>query len=77
MKIGNNYNYFIDEEMSGERIAQSWNVDVKKETRDGNGLRIPQFGALSAIQAHWTISKEAATIVMPTGTGNQMQLLRD
>src|SRR5690625_3421619 len=33
------------------------------------GLRDPQYGALNAIRAHWTVSNETATIVMPTGTG--------
>lgn len=33
------------------------------------GLRSPQIGALHAIHAHWSISNDPATIVMPTGTG--------
>lgn len=33
------------------------------------GLREPQVGALHAIHAHWSTSNEAATVVMPTGTG--------
>lgn len=40
---------------------------------DGNvtqpGLRVPQIGALHAIAAHWTLGKEPAIVVMPTGTG--------
>lgn len=36
---------------------------------DEVGLRKPQIGALYAIQAHWTLSTDAATIVLPTGTG--------
>lgn len=31
------------------------------------GLRKPQIGALYAIQAHWTLSTDDATIVLPTG----------
>jgi len=34
-----------------------------------NGLRLPQIGALHSIGAHWTLSKQQATVVMPTGTG--------
>ncbi|WP_455543052.1 DEAD/DEAH box helicase family protein [Intestinibacter sp.] len=41
----------------------------KKESGSEKGLRLPQFGAISTIQSHWTINDEAATIVMPTGTG--------
>lgn len=33
------------------------------------GLRKPQVGALHAIHAHWSITNETATVVMPTGTG--------
>lgn len=39
---------------------------------DGNkvdGLRPPQIGALHAIGAHWSLSSQPATVVMPTGTG--------
>lgn len=39
------------------------------------GLRRPQLGALHAIHAHWTTSKETATIVMPTGTGKTETML--
>lgn len=33
------------------------------------GLRSPQIGALHAIAAHWSLSKDPAIVVMPTGTG--------
>lgn len=33
------------------------------------GLRRPQVGALHAIAAHWSLNKEPAIVVMPTGTG--------
>lgn len=33
------------------------------------GLRRPQVGALHAIASHWTLGKDDAVIVMPTGTG--------
>ncbi|MCO5297203.1 MAG: DEAD/DEAH box helicase family protein [Fimbriimonadaceae bacterium] len=39
------------------------------------GLRPPQIGALHAIHAHWTVSDEPATIVMPTGTGKTETML--
>lgn len=39
------------------------------EPKDIKGLREPQIGALHAILAHWTVTDEPATIVMPTGTG--------
>jgi len=39
------------------------------------GLRKPQLGALHAIHAHWSISDEIATIVMPTGTGKTETML--
>lgn len=39
------------------------------------GLRRPQIGALHAIHAHWSTSKEVATVVMPTGTGKTETML--
>jgi hypothetical protein len=39
------------------------------------GLRTPQRGALHAALAHWSISEDPATIVMPTGTGKTETML--
>lgn len=39
------------------------------------GLRRPQLGALHAIQAHWSVSEDVATVVMPTGTGKTETML--
>jgi superfamily II DNA or RNA helicase len=39
------------------------------------GLRSPQIGAIHAVYAHWAASSEAATIVMPTGTGKTEVML--
>lgn len=53
-------------------IIQSWsdNFNFRSKSIDGEfGLRLPQIGALHACIAHKTVSTDAATIVMPTGTG--------
>ncbi len=57
-------------------VRESWRgaFAFKGEQRDGDkllesGLRPPQIGALHAVLAHWTVSHDPATIVMPTGTG--------
>lgn len=68
-KIGNNYKYMHDISLSNMEISNSWNVTVKRESTTEPGLRLPQFGALAAIQAHWSVCSDAATVVMPTGTG--------
>lgn len=39
------------------------------------GLRPPQLGALYAIGAHWSLYSNAATVVMPTGTGKTETML--
>jgi superfamily II DNA or RNA helicase len=39
------------------------------------GLRSPQIGAIHAALSHWQVTKEAATIVMPTGTGKTETML--
>jgi superfamily II DNA or RNA helicase len=62
-----------------EEISASWNgrfafraEDVEREQQ---GLRPPQLGALHAIGAHWSLSRQTATIVMPTGTGKTETML--
>ncbi len=39
------------------------------------GLRPPQIGALHAIAAHWSLSRDPAIVVMPTGTGKTEVML--
>ena len=39
------------------------------------GLRPPQIGALHSIAAHWSLSKDPAIVVMPTGTGKTEVML--
>lgn len=39
------------------------------------GLRSPQIGAVHEVHGHWSVSNEAATIVMPTGTGKTETML--
>lgn len=34
-----------------------------------DGLRPPQIGAIYAVQSHWTINEDPATVVLPTGVG--------
>lgn len=66
-----------------EVVVDSWNnnfkfkeeiIDTDKKTIV-KGLRPPQIGALHSILAHWSISKEPAIVVMPTGTGKTETML--
>jgi len=64
------------------QVQTSWDevFSYKKEGENASeeitkGLRPPQIGALHAIQAHWSISKNAAIVVMPTGTGKTETML--
>lgn len=63
----------IDYKKLNVEIIKSWHntFRFKKENIDKGikGLRLPQAGAIHNILGHWTVSNEAATIVMPTGTG--------
>lgn len=68
-RIGNNTKYIYDKTLTDTDISNSWRVNIKRESKNEPGLRLPQYGALAAIQAHWSVSLEAATVVMPTGTG--------
>ena len=58
-----------------EIVRRAWRTGILYRAEsivDGRttpGLREPQVGALHAIAAHWTLSSDAALVVMPTGTG--------
>lgn len=63
-------------------IRESWanGVALKEEHYEGDalkspGLRPPQIGALLTVKAHWIVSSEPATVVMPTGTGKTETML--
>lgn len=64
-------------------IANSWNRQftflTEKRNNEGlieeKGLRPPQIGGLHAIGAHWSLYNQAATVVMPTGTGKTETML--
>lgn len=66
-----------------DKISESWkdSFSFKEEEKDmeGNilqdGLRPPQIGGLHAIGAHWSLYKQPATVVMPTGTGKTETML--
>ena len=60
-------------------IVESWqgafSYLAENQNKGINGLRLPQIGAVHAIHAHWAVSNEPATIVMPTGTGKTETML--
>ncbi|RIV42472.1 DEAD/DEAH box helicase [Flagellimonas pelagia] len=58
-------------------VIQSWKNDfIYKEEETGNpGLRQPQIAALHMIMGHLKLPLDAATVVMPTGTGKTETML--
>lgn len=68
-------------ELTVEEIVDSWTDSFKFVAEDQEqsrmGLRKPQLGALHAISAHFTTKNEAeaATVVLPTGTGKTEAML--
>ena len=64
-----------------DKVRRSWanQFDFREEDEAGGhtGLRTPQIGALHAIAAHFAVGKEfeAATVVLPTGTGKTETML--
>jgi superfamily II DNA or RNA helicase len=70
-------------EIAGIRasVRASWSdaLSMREETGEDAtyvpGLRPPQIGAIHAIKAHWVVSSEPATLVMPTGTGKTETML--
>lgn len=71
----NKLSYCEDEEgrmFNKKDIVKSWQkayFEKVSRNKEELGLRVPQFGALSAIRAHWSVASSPATIVLPTGTG--------
>jgi len=62
-----------------EEVRRSWAGAFSYLKEDAArriiALRNPQIGAIHAIHAHWSVSAEPATIVMPTGTGKTETML--
>ena len=62
-----------------QSVHESWRgafAYVEENTAFGKtGLRRPQLGAVHAVHAHWAVSADPATIVMPTGTGKTETML--
>ena len=62
-----------------ENIIDSWQSAFSYVCEDSvkgiKGLRLPQMGAIHATHAHWAVTDETATIVMPTGTGKTETML--
>lgn len=50
-------------------------VNLHGSGEDGWKLRPAQLGAVHSILAHWSLSKDPATIVLPTGTGKTETML--
>jgi len=70
----------VEGPVSASRALDTWFNGFRyvgeDDAGDGQiGLRRPQLGALHAIHAHWSASKDVATIVMPTGTGKTETML--
>ena len=68
------YSHPLTYETAGpEAVAEEWRRALRYVCEDeltgSPGLRECQLGAIHALAAHWTVSDEAATIAMPTGTG--------
>lgn len=60
-------------------VRRSWEGQFlfKEESQNGvgAGLRPAQTGAIYAVLAHWKITLDPATVVMPTGTGKTETML--
>ncbi|WP_169400878.1 DEAD/DEAH box helicase [Thalassobaculum salexigens] len=67
----------VDPREASQEVVESWtagiryNSELLAETGETirEGLRPPQVGALHAIASHWTLSRDPACVVLPTGTG--------
>ena len=51
------------------------NLNINGVGEEGWTLRSAQLGAIHSLMAHWSLSKDVATIVLPTGTGKTETML--
>jgi len=51
------------------------NLNINGKGKEGETLRTAQLGAIHSLMAHWSLSKDVATIVLPTGTGKTETML--
>lgn len=69
----------LDHKQRVLEVVSSWRdtffYKEEDQQRDVEGLRTPQVGAIHAVHAHWAVTDEPATIVMPTGTGKTETML--
>ncbi|KNY29539.1 DEAD/DEAH box helicase [Pseudobacteroides cellulosolvens] len=63
----------LNNEFNPDKVLETWdNCFYFKEENSLScqpGLRIPQIGAIYSVLAHWKITDDIGTVVMPTGTG--------
>ena len=67
----------VDYDRRITETVKSWHGAFSYVEEDGTnpGLRPPQINAIHAVHAHWAYDDEAATIVLPTGTGKTETML--
>lgn len=72
-------NTTVEYETHALAVRDSWfgAFSYRQEDTDRKimGLRPPQIGAIHAIQSHWSVSNEPATVVLPTGVGKTETML--
>jgi superfamily II DNA or RNA helicase len=66
-------------EAQASSALASWRAAFRYKREDAtnhvDGLRPPQIGAIYAVQSHWTINVDPATVVLPTGVGKTETML--
>ena len=62
-----------EENASDNSYFNSFNIQGKNA--NGDGLRAAQVGAVFSLMSHWSLSNDAATVVLPTGTGKTETML--
>lgn len=66
-------------EQAATQACESWTQAYQYRLEDvasgRKGLRLPQVGAVHAVQAHWAIDSSPATVVLPTGVGKTETML--
>lgn len=73
-----NFSKLKEHARPADEVRASWENMLRlrrEEPTESNGFRNAQVGAIHAVLAHWSVSEQPCTVVLPTGTGKTETML--
>lgn len=63
------------ENIEAKKTSYYQDLNISGKGKSGEKLRTAQLGAIYSLMAHWSLSNDVATIILPTGTGKTETML--